>query len=54
VLIVGYGAIGSAIEDRLTPFECDLLRVARTARSAPLGPVHAMQTYQTCSPRADV
>ena len=32
VLIVGYGSIGSAIEDRLAPFE--FARVARVARSA--------------------
>lgn len=32
VLIVGYGGIGAAIERRLVPFECDVLRVARRAR----------------------
>jgi len=32
VLIVGYGSIGEAIETRLRGFECDVLRVARTAR----------------------
>ncbi|MGW9037564.1 NAD(P)-dependent oxidoreductase, partial [Streptomyces sp. NPDC055721] len=32
VLIVGYGSIGAAIEDRLAPFEC--ARVARVARGA--------------------
>jgi phosphoglycerate dehydrogenase-like enzyme len=32
LLIVGYGAIGEAIERRLEGFECSLLRVARTAR----------------------
>ncbi|MFD3451133.1 2-hydroxyacid dehydrogenase [Streptomyces sp. NPDC058691] len=53
-LIVGYGAIGSAIEDRLTPFECDVLRVARTARSAPRGPVHALADLHDLLPRADV
>jgi phosphoglycerate dehydrogenase-like enzyme len=37
VLIVGYGAIGQAIERRLTPFECDVLRVARTARDGVAG-----------------
>jgi phosphoglycerate dehydrogenase-like enzyme len=54
VLIVGYGAIGSAIEDRLIPFECDVLRVARTARSAPRGPVHALADLPDLLPRADV
>ncbi|NEE00694.1 2-hydroxyacid dehydrogenase [Phytoactinopolyspora halotolerans] len=37
VLIVGYGAIGQAIERRLLPFECDVLRVARTARDGVAG-----------------
>jgi phosphoglycerate dehydrogenase-like enzyme len=32
VLIVGYGSIGAAVESRLRPFECDVLRVARLAR----------------------
>jgi phosphoglycerate dehydrogenase-like enzyme len=35
VLIVGYGAVGAAVERRLTGFEVDLLRVARTARDGP-------------------
>ncbi|WP_425501453.1 2-hydroxyacid dehydrogenase [Phytoactinopolyspora mesophila] len=37
VLIVGYGSIGQAIERRLAPFECDVLRVARTARDGVAG-----------------
>lgn len=37
VLIVGYGAIGAAIEARLAGFECDVLRVARTARDGVAG-----------------
>lgn len=37
VLIVGYGSIGRAIEARLAPFECDVLRVARTARDGIAG-----------------
>ena len=32
VLIVGYGSIGKAVEVRLTPFGCNFLRVARSAR----------------------
>ncbi len=32
VLIVGYGAIGAAVEARLRPFEVDMVRVARRAR----------------------
>jgi len=37
VLIVGYGDIGAAIERRLLPFECDVLRVARQARDGVAG-----------------
>ncbi len=37
VLIVGYGSIGRAIEARLQPFECDVVRVARTAREGVAG-----------------
>ncbi|MGH8828383.1 MAG: 2-hydroxyacid dehydrogenase, partial [Jiangellaceae bacterium] len=37
VLIVGYGAIGRAVEARLAGFECDVLRVARTARDGVAG-----------------
>ncbi|KRV49496.1 dihydrofolate reductase [Wenjunlia vitaminophila] len=54
VLIVGYGAIGSAIEDRLTPFECDVERVARTARTTERGPVRPHDDLPHLLPRADV
>ena len=37
VLIVGYGSIGAAVETRLRPFECDVLRVARRARDGVAG-----------------
>jgi phosphoglycerate dehydrogenase-like enzyme len=37
VLIVGYGSIGQAIEARIRPFECDVLRVARTERDGVAG-----------------
>jgi phosphoglycerate dehydrogenase-like enzyme len=37
VLIVGYGSIGAALERRLRPFECDVLRVARRARDGVAG-----------------
>jgi phosphoglycerate dehydrogenase-like enzyme len=32
ILIVGYGSIGRAVEERLRPFEVDIQRVARHAR----------------------
>jgi phosphoglycerate dehydrogenase-like enzyme len=37
VLIVGYGSIGAAVERRLRPFECDVLRIARRARDGVAG-----------------
>jgi phosphoglycerate dehydrogenase-like enzyme len=54
VLIVGYGSIGAAVEDRLVPFECDVLRVARGARQSPRGAVHAVDALPELLPRADV
>ncbi|GAA1257058.1 2-hydroxyacid dehydrogenase [Kitasatospora nipponensis] len=54
VLIVGYGSVGAAIEDRLRPFECEVLRVARSARQSPAGPVHALADLPALLPRADV
>ena len=54
VLIVGYGSIGAALEERLLPFECDIVRVARSARSAPLGQVHALDELPALLPTADV
>ncbi|MGR4882297.1 2-hydroxyacid dehydrogenase [Streptomyces sp. LARHCF249] len=55
VLIIGYGSIGSAVEDRLVPFECErITRVARSARTAPRGPVHALADLPELLPGADV
>jgi phosphoglycerate dehydrogenase-like enzyme len=55
VLIVGYGAIGSAVEDRLVPFEvAEVLRVARSARMTARGRVHALDAVADLLPRADV
>ncbi|WP_405611888.1 2-hydroxyacid dehydrogenase [Streptomyces sp. NBC_01511] len=55
VLIVGYGSIGAAIEDRLAPFECArVARVARSARASERGPVHAFTDLPDLLPEADV
>ncbi|WP_043258365.1 2-hydroxyacid dehydrogenase [Streptomyces prunicolor] len=55
VLIVGYGSIGSAIEDRLTPFElARVARVARSARTTARGPVHPLAELPALLPEADV
>lgn len=50
VLILGYGAIGEAIERRLAGFEVEVLRVARTAREG----VSALAELPALLPRADV
>ncbi|MCX5230910.1 2-hydroxyacid dehydrogenase [Streptomyces sp. NBC_00233] len=54
VMLIGYGSIGAAIENRIAPFECQLLRVARRARSVPRGPVHAVDELPELLPQADV
>ena len=50
VLLVGYGAIGRAIEARLAPFECQVVPVARTARDG----VHGIDELPALLPDADV
>ena len=52
VLLVGYGAIGKEIERMLWPFDVDLLRVARNARTEPL--VHAVCDLDSLLPRAEI
>lgn len=50
VLIVGYGQIGAAIEDRLRGFDCQVTRVARRARDG----VHPIDELPALLPDADV
>jgi phosphoglycerate dehydrogenase-like enzyme len=50
VLIVGYGSIGASLERRLEPFEVEIVRVARTARSG----VHGLTDLPDLLPKADV
>ena len=50
VLIVGYGAIGEALERRLAGFEVDVVRVARSARAG----VHAYGDLADLLRAADV
>ncbi|MBC7274065.1 MAG: 2-hydroxyacid dehydrogenase [Streptomyces sp.] len=55
VLIVGYGSIGAAIEDRLAPFElARVARVARSERTTARGPVHQLTELPALLPEADV
>ncbi len=50
VLILGYGSIGEAIERRLTPFEVEVVRVARSARDG----VHGFEELPGLLPDVDV
>ena len=50
VLIVGYGSIGAALERRLEPFECEIVRVARSGRPG----VHPWDALPQLLPQADV
>jgi phosphoglycerate dehydrogenase-like enzyme len=52
VLIIGYGNIGRAIEDRLRPFETTVTRVARRAR--PDQDVHSIDDLPALIPLADI
>jgi phosphoglycerate dehydrogenase-like enzyme len=52
VLLVGYGAIGKEIERMLAPFDVKMLRVARSARTAP--EVHAVSELDRLLPEAEV
>lgn len=52
VLLVGHGSIGQEIERMLTPFDVDLVRVARTARSEPA--VHAVAELDRLLPDAEI
>ena len=56
VMILGYGAVGAAIERRLDGFEVDLVRVARTARPAGDGApaVHGFDELEDLLPAVDV
>ncbi|MDO5496056.1 MAG: NAD(P)-dependent oxidoreductase [bacterium] len=53
VLMVGYGGVGKAIADRLTPFEVALTRVATSRREDELGVVHAVEELGELLPEAD-
>lgn len=52
VLLVGYGAIGKEIERMLAPFDVEIVRVARSARSTP--EVHAVSELDMLLPRAEI
>jgi phosphoglycerate dehydrogenase-like enzyme len=54
VLLVGYGGVGRAIEERLIPFEVEIARVARRARREGAREVRGWDELGDELPRADV
>jgi phosphoglycerate dehydrogenase-like enzyme len=50
VMILGYGAIGAAVEARLAPFEVEVIRVARRARAG----VHSVDDLRSLLALAEV
>ncbi|MGV9313883.1 2-hydroxyacid dehydrogenase [Streptomyces sp. NPDC003691] len=55
VMIIGYGSIGAAVEDRLAAFECArILRIARSARTTGRGEVRPFTDVPALLPEADV
>jgi phosphoglycerate dehydrogenase-like enzyme len=54
VLLVGYGGVGRAIEDRLAPFEVELTRLASRARDDERGRIHAIEELPRLLPDAEI
>lgn len=54
VLIVGYGGVGKAIEDRLLPFETTVTRVASRARTDDRGHIHGIDALHALLPEHDI
>lgn len=54
VLLIGYGGVGAAIEDRLLPFEVDVTRVASRARSDERGTIHGIDELPELLPDAEI
>ncbi len=54
VLLVGYGGVGQAVEERLQGFETTVVRVASRAREAARGHVHGIDELPNLLPQADV
>lgn len=54
VLLLGYGGVGRAIEERLEPFEVELVRVATHARTDERGDIHAVDELPSLLPDAEI
>ncbi|OAN34070.1 hydroxyacid dehydrogenase [Plantibacter sp. H53] len=54
VLLIGYGGVGAAIEERLLPFEVEVIRVASSAREDERGPIHGIDELPELLPHAEI
>jgi phosphoglycerate dehydrogenase-like enzyme len=54
VLLIGHGGVGRAIASRLRPFEVELVRAARTARSDSDGRIHSLGDLPELLPGAEL
>lgn len=54
VLLIGVGGVGIEIEARLRPFDVELDRLARTARSDERGDIHGWESLPELLPTADI
>jgi phosphoglycerate dehydrogenase-like enzyme len=54
VLIVGYGGVGKAIEQRLLPFETSVTRVASKQRTDQSGVIHGIAELPALLPEHDI
>lgn len=54
VLLVGYGGVGRAIEERLIPFEVEIVRVAHRARADERGAIYAITSLPELLVHADI
>ena len=54
MLLLGYGGVGRAIEERLAPFEVELTRVASRARDDEAGRIHGIDELPQLLPAAEI
>ena len=54
VLLVGYGGVAQAVEERLKGFEVNILRVAKNARTTENGEVHSLDKLHSLLAQADI
>lgn len=54
VLLIGYGGVGKATEERLLPFETQVVRMASKARMDGNGIIHGVDELPELLPQADI